>query len=153
MTNSEMWRLRRSAMLHGLAFLIFAMLAVSGATTAAPGLYGMAVPFMVTGTAGALGAALITVSVWRGQRGETAAPDGAAATGPSKAPQRAVRLAMGGAAVVALIAGVLLAPRGMDRGFVIGVAALLAVSLASFALLAGDRPRTAAQPTGADHPR
>jgi hypothetical protein len=59
------------------------------------------------------------------------------------ATQRSARLAMAAAAVVAFIAGVLLAPRGMDRGFAISVAAGLAVTLALFALFAGDSPRTA----------
>jgi hypothetical protein len=54
--------------------------------------------------------------------------------------------------VVVVISGVLLAPGGMDRGFVIGVAVLLAVALALFALLSGDRPRTVARPgSGRDY--
>jgi hypothetical protein len=158
MTNSEQRRLRRSAAQHGIAVVVFAMLALSGIGAAAPGLYGLAVPFIVTGVAGAGGAAVIAVAVWRLQRQEAGAevldgagvhpgsvPGGAAATGRNEATQRTVRLAMAAAAVVALIAGVMPAPRGMDRGFVISVAAGLAVALALFALFAGDRPRTAAQ--------
>jgi len=53
---------------------------------------------------------------------------------------------------VVLIAGVMLAPQGMDRGFVIWVAALLGALLALFALLTGDRPRTAGQPVSARDP-
>jgi hypothetical protein len=53
---------------------------------------------------------------------------------------------MAAAAVVVVAAGVMLAPHGMDRGFVISVASGLAVALALFALLAGDRPRTAPGP-------
>lgn len=131
-TGAEQRRLRRSVVLHGVAVVVFAMLALSGAATAAPGLYGLAVPSIVTGTAGAVGAALIAVSVWRAQRGD------AAATGR----QRTVRLAMAAAAVVAMIAGVVLAPSGIDRGFVITVAGVLAGALALFALLSGDRPRS-----------
>jgi hypothetical protein len=59
---------------------------------------------------------------------------------------------MAAAAVVVLIAGVMLASQGMDRGFAISVAALLAAALALFALLAGDRPRPAEQPSSARHP-
>jgi hypothetical protein len=116
------------------------MLALSGATTAAPGLYGLAVPFMVAGTAGGVGAAVIAVTVWRVQRAEAGA---GVRTGirRSEATQRTVRFAMAAAAVAVLITGVVLAPQGMDRGFVISVAALLAAALALFALLAGDRPR------------
>ena len=147
MTNSERRRLRRSVAQHGIAVVVFAMLALSGIGTAGPGLYGLAVPFIVTGVAGAAGATVIAVAVWRLQRGETnvsagggVRPSGGTANGTA---QRTVRLAMAAAAVVALIAGVLLAPRGMDRGFVISVAAGLAVALALFSLFAGDRPRTA----------
>lgn len=148
MTNPEQWRLRRSVALHGMAVAVFAMLALSGAGAAAQGLYGLAVPFIVAGTAGAVGAAVIAVTVWRGEAGVAVGPvpGGAAATERREAPQRTIRLAMAAAAVVVLIAGVMLAPKGMDRGFVISVAALLATALALFALLAGDRPRTAEQP-------
>jgi hypothetical protein len=148
MTNSEQRRLRRSAAQHGIAVVVFAMLALSGVGAAGPGLYGLAVPFIVTGVAGAAGAAVIAVAVWRLQREEAGVlagpgirPGGDAGNG---AAQWTVRLAMVAAAVVALIAGVMLAPRGMDRGFVISVAAGLAVVLALFSLFAGDRPRTAA---------
>ena len=165
MTDLEQRRLRRSAALHGIAVVVFAMLALSGASTAAPGLYGLAVPFIVAGTAGGIGAAVIAVSVWRAQREEAGAdvrasagarmdsgPGGAAATNRTGAPQLAIRLAMAAAAVVVLIAGAVLAPRGMDRSFVVSVAALLAAALALFALLAGDRPRTGEQPSSVRDP-
>jgi hypothetical protein len=162
MTNSEQRRLRRSAALHGLAVAVWAMLAWSGAGFAAPGLFGMAVPFILAGIAGAVGAAVIAVNVWRLQFEEAGAdvregadvrmdsvPDGAAATKRIEATQRTTRLAMAAAAVVVLSAGVMLAPQGIDRGFVISVAAGLAAALALFALLSGDRPRTAEQPNNA----
>src|SRR5690349_20476751 len=154
MTNSEQWRLRRSVALHGIAVVVFAMLAWSGVGFAAPGLYGMAVPFIVAGVAGGVGAAVIAVTVWRLQLEEAVADvrDGAAATKRGEATQRTAGLAMAAAAVVVLIAGVMLAPQGMDRGFVISVATGLAAALASFALLAGDRPRTAERPSGARDP-
>jgi len=158
MTNSEQRRLRRSVALHGFAVVVFAMLALSGAGAAAPGLYGVAVPFIVTGIAGAVGAAVIAVSVWRAQRGEAdaAVRDGVSARLDSvpaaAAPQRNIRLAMAAAAAVVLAAGVMLAPQGLDRGFVISVAALLATALALFALLAGDRPRTAEHPVSVRDP-
>ena len=118
----------RSVALHGAAVVVFGLLALSGAGAAAVGLWGLAVPFIVTGLAGATGAAVITMNVWRGQ---------------SEAPQRTARRAMAATAVVVLIAGLVLAPGGVDRGFVIAVAALLATALALFALLSGDRPRAA----------
>jgi hypothetical protein len=138
MTSAELWRLRRSAALHGLAVVTFTLLALSGTSAAALGLYGLAVPLIVTGAAGAAGAAVITVAVWRWQGVEpgTAVPAGVTA-------QRTPRLVRAAAAVVVVISGVLLAPQGVDRGFVIWVAALLAAALALFALLAGERPRTA----------
>ncbi len=110
-------------------------------------MYGLAAPSIVAGIASALGAAVIAVTVWRKQTEE------AVATKRSGATQRTVRLAMAAAAVVVLAAGVWLAPRGVDRGFVISVAAVLAAALALFALLAGDRPRTAALPRTARAPR
>ena len=159
MTNAEQRRLRRSVALHGFAVVVFAMLALSGAGLAAQGAAALAVPFFVAGIAGAVGAAVIAVSVWRGLAGLDGrgvrmepGPGGAAAAERRAAPQRTTRLAMAGAAVVVLVAGVLLAPSGIDRGFVIWVAALLAVALALFALLAGDRPRTAEQPGDARDP-
>jgi hypothetical protein len=145
MTNSEQRRVRRSVAQHGIAVVVFAMLALSGVGVAGPGRYGMAVPFIVTGVAGATGAAVIAVAVWRLQREEAGVRPGGGTT--NEAAQRTVRLAMAAAAVVALIAGWMLAPQGMDRGFVISVAAGLAVALALFSLFAGDRPRNA------DHPR
>ncbi|MGW4946967.1 hypothetical protein ACWEOZ_35890 [Actinoplanes sp. NPDC004185] len=139
MTNSEQRRLRRSAAQHGIAVVVFAMLALSGVGAAGPGRYGMAVPFLVIGVAGSAGAAALAVAVWRLQR----VPAGAGIRpATNAAAQRTVRLAMAAAALVALIAGVLLAPQGMDRDFVISVAAGLAVALALFSLFAGDRSRT-----------
>lgn len=165
MTSPEQRRLRRSAALHGVAVVVFAMLACSGAGAVVPGLYGMAVPFIIAGIAGAVGAAVIAATVWRLQFQEAGAdvsdgagirmdvvPDGAAAIKRSGATQRTARLAMAAAAGVVLIAGVMLAPQGMDRGFVISVAAVLAVALVLFALFAGDRPRTAARPSRARDP-
>ncbi|MEU8612663.1 hypothetical protein AB0C29_32200 [Actinoplanes sp. NPDC048791] len=141
MTNPEQRRLRRSVVQHSIAVVVFAMLALSGVGAAGPGLYGLAVPFIVTGVAGAAGAAVIAVAVWRLQREQASDRPGGATR--NKTTQRTVRLAMVAAAVVALIAGWMLAPQGMDRGFVISVAAGLAVALALFSLFAGDRPRTA----------
>jgi len=145
MTDSERRRLRRSVALHCIAVAVFAMLAFAGSGIAV-GAPAVAAPFIVVGLAGAVGAGLIAVSVWRTQSQE------AAAIKPSGPPQRTIRLAMAAAAVLALFTGVALAPQGVDRGFVIGVAAFLAALLALFALLAGDRPRTAVQPVDARDP-
>lgn len=115
-----MTRRRRGAVLHGVAALAFGLLALMGVGAAAEGLYGLAVPFVVIGAAGGVGAAVIALT-------------------DRAATQRAARLTMAGAAAVVLLAGVVLAPRGLDRGFVITVAAVLAATLGSFALLAGER--------------
>ena len=146
MTSAEQWRLRYSAALHGFAVMVFAMLALTGTVIATQGRYGLALPMMVTGLTGAAGAAAITAQVWRAQasigvRPGTGVPGAVPGSERREPPQCTIRLAMATAAVVALIAGVLLAPGGIDRGFVISVAALLAAALALFALLAGDRPR------------
>ncbi len=165
MTNVEQRRLRRSATLHGIAVVVFGLLAWSGARSAAQGLYGLAVPSIVAGIAGGVGAAVIAVTMWRGRGeapgapGETGADvrdgadvrmdsfvDGAVATQRSEATQRITRLAMAAAAVLVLVAGVWLAPQGMDRGFVMSVAGVLAAALTLFAMLAGDRPRTVKRP-------
>jgi hypothetical protein len=138
MTDPGRWRLRRSVAMHGVAVVVWSMLALSGAGAAAQGLYGLAVPFIVAGVAGGVGAALIAVAV--------SGSDGDAVIKRSLATQRIARRAMAAAAVIVLLTGVVLAPRGMDRGFVIVVAALLAVALALFALFAGDRPRATGQP-------
>jgi len=75
MANPEQRRLRRSVALHGFAVAVFAMLALSGAGAAAERLYGLAVPFVVAGIAGGVGAAVIAVTVWRAQRGEAGAAE------------------------------------------------------------------------------
>ena len=154
MTSTEQRRLRRSAALHCVAVAVFGLLAWSGAGFAAPGLFGLAVPFIVAGLAGAGGATIIAVNVWRLQfeEGGAAEPDGAAAIKRIQATQRTARRAMAGAAVVVVTAGVVLAPEGIDRGFVIWMAAGLAAVLALFALFAGDRLRTVEQPGAAPDP-
>ncbi|MCO8272945.1 hypothetical protein M1L60_20325 [Actinoplanes sp. TRM 88003] len=105
--------------------MAFAMLVVMGVGVAVQGSYGLGFAFVVAGLAGGVGAAVIAVSVWRARL----------------AGHRVVRISMGVAAVVVLLAGVVLAPGGIDRGFVMVVSALLALLLAMFALLAGDRAR------------
>ncbi|WP_203784708.1 hypothetical protein [Paractinoplanes rishiriensis] len=100
---------------YAAAIVIFGLLAAS-----AVGARDLLVPTVLTGLAGALGAAIIGVAGAR--------------------PQRAARIGMTAAAVVVVLSGVAFAPDGDERGFVIGVAAFYALLLAAFALVAGPRP-------------
>ncbi|MEV4641853.1 hypothetical protein AB0J80_31360 [Actinoplanes sp. NPDC049548] len=114
---------RRGVALHGLAAAVFTLLALSGVGELTGQARGLAVPSVITGAAGALGALALTWLLLRQQAGVRA--------------QRAVRLSMAVAAVAAMGAGVVFAPDGLDRGFVISVSAVLAGALALFALLCG----------------
>ncbi len=117
---------RRGVALYILAVLIFGLLAASGVDLLRKDAPGLAVPFLIAGVAGAAGAVVVAGAIyWR----------------PTIRVQRTARAAMALTAVAVAGTGVALAPGGMDRGFVIGVAALLAVLLAVFALLAGPARR------------
>jgi len=109
--------------MHGLFAAVFTLMALSSVGELTGQARGLAVPSVIIGTAGALGALALAWLILR-QR----------AAGKA---QRAVRLAMAAAAVTAAGAGVAFAPSGLDRGFVITVSAILAVVLALFALVAG----------------
>ena len=112
---------RRGVIRYALAVLVFGLLAGSGADAFRQDAPALAAPMLITGLAGAVGAAVIAAAVyWR----------------PDTRVQRAARLAMLMAAVAVALTGVASAPDGAERGFVIGVAALLAVLLAAFALVA-----------------
>ncbi|MEH1014848.1 hypothetical protein V6U90_17265 [Micromonospora sp. CPCC 206060] len=133
-------RLGHPGLLHALAVLVFGLLAWSGANAWGREVDGLAVPSLITGSAGSLGA-LVIVAVLLSRRRHGAGPTvGAPAAGPGVHVQAATRVSMGVAAVVALVMGVALAPSGTDRGFVISVAVFLSGALALFALLAGDPP-------------
>lgn len=117
---------RRGVALYALAVLIFGLLAASGANLLRDDAPGLAVPFLIAGVAGAVGAVVVARAIyWR----------------PVARVQRRARAAMAFAAVAVAASGVAFAPGGIDRGFVIGVAGLLAVLLAMFALLAGPTRR------------
>lgn len=107
---------------YAAAVLVFGLLAAAGAQALPQDGPALAVPFLITGVAGAGGAAVIAVALHKGLHPRV---------------QRITRLAMAVAAVAVAVTGVVFAPGGMDRGFVIGTAALLAVLLAAFAALAG----------------
>lgn len=126
------YRVDRSAVPHLLAMVIFALLAWSGAGMLRQGVDGLAVPSLMIGAAGAAGA-LLTVT-------------GTPSRHPGPRSHRLVRGAMVLVAVAALVTGAALAPSGIDRGFVISVDAVLSGALASYALLAGERHRTARLP-------
>jgi hypothetical protein len=105
-----------------LAVLTFGALAVSAVDHLRQEGTGLGVPFLIAGVAGATGAAVVGAAIyWRlGAR-----------------IRRATRTSMIIAAMAVAGTGVALAPDSTDHAFVIGAAALLALLLAGFALLAG----------------
>jgi hypothetical protein len=115
----------RGAAPHGLAVVVFGLMAWRGAGSLAAGAEALGVPMLVAGGAGSAGALVIMVSVLRGDTRAKA--------------QRAARIGMALAAVVTVALGVALAPAGWERGFVISVNAVTGVLLAAFAALAGGR--------------
>ena len=118
--------------MHGLAVAVFALLGLSGAGVLATDALGLALPTVITGAGGSLGALVLTWLILR-RRAGVAVPQAVRV-------QQATRLSMALAALVAAAAGVAFAPDGVDRGFVITVSAVLAGALALFALLAGESP-------------
>ncbi|MGY0004260.1 hypothetical protein [Micromonospora sp. I033] len=110
--------------LHLLAVVIFGLLAWSGIDGLDREVAGLAVPSLIVGSAGVVRAIL-------------------AVAGILPAIRPAVRACLVLAAVVALTTGYVLAPSGMDRGFVIAVDAVLAGALAAYAFL-GEPPRAVA---------
>ncbi|MGA5299804.1 hypothetical protein ACPCHT_07740 [Nucisporomicrobium flavum] len=120
----------RSLWMHLLAAGVFGLLAWSGVAALGESATGPGVASLIAGVAGGAGSLVIAGSMWR-----AAARGGG---GRRSRPQLIARTAMAMAAVGAGVAGVLLAPDGMDHGFVIGVAVIHAVLLALFAVLCGD---------------
>ncbi|MCP3787997.1 hypothetical protein NLX85_32025 [Micromonospora sp. A3M-1-15] len=125
----ESSRLVRDVPLHVLAVVIFGLLAWSGVVGLAQDVPALAVPSLIVGVAGAVRAL-------------------SAVTGllPAAAGRAARRVARGAtllSAVAALATGLVLAPDGADRGFVIAVSAVLAAALAAYAVL-GEPARRAA---------
>ena len=120
--------------MHLLAAVVFALLVWSGVTMLDPYAYGMAVPSLIVGAAGLAGSLVIAASVWRWRT---------TSRGGRSSVQTVTRLAMTAAAVAAMVTGVVLAPGGMDRGFVIAVAVFHAMLLVAYALVCGYRPRPA----------
>jgi hypothetical protein len=112
---------RRGVIRYALAALVFGLLALYGVNALRQDAPAVGVPLLVTGLAGALGAAVTAVAVcwW-----------------PESRVQRSACLAMLLASAAVVATGVALAPDGEERGFVIGVATFLAVLLAAFALAA-----------------
>ncbi len=127
-------RFQRSAALHGVAAVIFGLMAWRSADLLGAGARALGVPMLITGVAGVVGALVIVSSVLRRAR-RTAEPRPPARIDA----QRAARIGMGVAAVVTVAVGVVLAPAGWERGFVISVNAVTGGLLAVFALLAGER--------------
>ncbi|MEU4421713.1 hypothetical protein AB0F81_13900 [Actinoplanes sp. NPDC024001] len=117
-------RLRRGVVLHGLAAVIFGLLAWRGLGALGVGARALGVPMLIAGAAGTVGALVILWAVLRHR---------------SAAYQRAARIGMAVAAVATAAVGIALAPAGWERGFVISVNVLTGGLLAAFAALAGER--------------
>ncbi|MFG1605252.1 hypothetical protein [Actinoplanes sp. NPDC049265] len=134
--RAERRRLRRGLVLHELAIVVFGLLAWQGIDAIRADVGAMGVPMLIAGAAGLAGALAIVVPALRWRH----LGDPPRWFTPARV-QRAARIGMGLAAVAAVVAGVALAPRGLERGFVITVNAVVGGLLALFALLAGERPR------------
>ncbi|MFI6332797.1 hypothetical protein ACIBBG_31385 [Micromonospora chersina] len=109
----------RGVPLHALAVVVFGLLAWSGVVGLAQDVPALAVPSLIVGVAGAVRALSIVTGLL---------PTG----GTARRVAGGVTLL---AAVAALAAGLVLAPHGTDRGFVIAVSAVLAAALAAYAVL------------------
>jgi hypothetical protein len=116
-----------------VAVVIFGLMVWSGVDGLSVGAHALAVPMLITGAAGATGALVIVWSVLRrpDPTADPRRPDRMSAQG-------AARIGMGVAAVVTVVVGVVLAPAGWERGFVIAVNSGIGCLLAVFALLAGE---------------
>ncbi|MEU4379989.1 hypothetical protein [Micromonospora echinofusca] len=125
-------RLTRVILVHVALSVGFALLAAGGVSSSAGRAGAFAVPWLVIGVAGALGALLIAAAAWQLRAGRSSGSRWAVRW------EASARLGMALAAAVALAVGVAVAPAGSERGFVIGVDAALAGALALFALAAGD---------------
>jgi hypothetical protein len=122
-------RLVRDVPWHVLALVIFGLLGWSGVVGLDQGVPALAVPSLIVGGAGAVRAFLAVTGILP------------IATDP--VTRRMVRAASVSAAAIALGTGFVLAPDGMDRGFVLGVNAVLAGALAAYAFLAEPASRAA----------
>jgi hypothetical protein len=113
-------RSRPGLVLHALAVVIFALLAWQGVDAIRTGLSAFGVPMLIAGAAGLGGASAIILGArWR-----------------RAGVRRAARIGMVLAATATVVTGVVLAPHGLDRGFVITVNTVVGGLLALFALFA-----------------
>ncbi|TDC84543.1 hypothetical protein E1193_05280 [Micromonospora sp. KC606] len=115
----------RDLYLHVLAVVIFGLLTWSGVAGLGRGVAALAVPWLIIGAVGAIRALLAVTGLLSPQT--------------PWAVRRSARGVMLLAAVVALMVGLVLAPTGMDRNFVIAVDAVLAAALGAYAFL-GESP-------------
>ncbi|BBH69476.1 hypothetical protein ACTI_61610 [Actinoplanes sp. OR16] len=110
---------------YGFAVLVFLLMAWSGAGLAGADSPGLPLAFLIGGVAGAAG----SIAAMLGRR-------------------RLARTVMLAGAATAAVAGFAFAPGGVDRGFVIGAAVLVAGLLALFALVSTPRSTTGRGETG-----
>jgi hypothetical protein len=134
----------RSLVPHVFALAVFGMVAYSGVWSVATEVGLLAVPWLMAGVGGTLGAlGLLIIAYLR--------RDNAHAQVSHRVTRavRSLRIFMVAVAAAVAVTGVMLAPTGMDRGFAITINIGLAVALALFAAWApdADAVHTTARPT------
>ena len=152
-------RLYRIALLHLVPTVVFGLVAWSGAAVTidragipdGDATTGFGVPYVLGGTAGAVGSAAIVIAALLLRRRPAVAGVRASACRAAVHVESAARVFMVIGAVAVVAVGYPLAPTGMDRGFVFVVNGILAVALALFALFTGDLRRTVRIPPPSAH--
>ncbi|RLP86742.1 hypothetical protein EAD89_20860 [Micromonospora sp. BL4] len=128
----------RARLGRGLLAVAFALLAYFGVTAPEHPAQGFGLSWSIIGTAGAVGVLASMLAARRWSRTGVPARQRAALR-----VEAGARLLMALAAPAALAVGVASAPDGAERGFVVAVTAVLAGSLALYALVADDLRRAA----------
>lgn len=151
-------RLGRTAVLHLAAAVVFALVAWSGAAVTvdqarddARAVSGFGVPYLLGGVAGMIASLAIATAAALLRRKLTGGGLTASACRPAVRVEVAARVFLVLAATSVVAVGYPLAPTGMDRGFVLGVNAVLAGALALFALFTGDVGRAVRVPPPSAH--
>lgn len=118
---------------HVFGLAVFGMVAYSGVWSVATEVGSLAVPWLMAGVGGTLGAlGLLIIAYLRRDNADAHVSDRVTPA------VRSMRIFMVAVAALVAVTGVMLAPTGMDRGFAIAINIGLAVALALFAAWAPD---------------
>ncbi|MGI5212837.1 hypothetical protein [Plantactinospora sp. CA-290183] len=129
---------------YGLAALVSGLVIRAGAAVSRTDAdFGL--PWTIVGSGGALGALAIVGAALYARRGVEGRHVDPVRLARAVLVARVARALMLAAAIAGAVAGVLLAPAGLDRAFAITVSLVLAALLAVFALLANDISRAVAR--------